>query len=186
MHTNHYNLLKKVQLVYIIAGEAIKFFNKDLPEEKRKNGLRICFVDQETREDVLNMCVGVFPIEKSKKYFSWSREIAKIVSGEDAPLTTFGYSIDVPQGGVRGFRYGVGVSGQKSSTSEVIAAAIIFIVEKTMECEFLLEPSKEECFFELKTEFDKPGRNENFNKFMDYLINEQGIFKQIEFMESMK
>lgn len=191
MTTNHYNLFKKVQLIYIIAGEAIKFFNKDLLEDQKRNGLRICFTERGNGEDILNICVGIFPVEKSEKYFDCARKKAKLVSGENAPLTTIGnekYTPPVPQGGVQGFLYGVGVAGQEEEHNEVIAGAIILIIEKILfeKTDDKLKPAMIDHSAGLKSLFDQPGRNENFNKFMNYLINEQRIFQQVEFLELME
>lgn len=143
MNREHVGLYSQVMLIHLIASESIKFFNNDIPEEKRRNGLRLCFTDRETGEDVLNLSVGEFPLDKSDKYFNYSRMKAKYVSGRFAsdseiPLTSFNghlnqpgnMLIDVPQGGVRGFYYGLGGSGQKGEHDEAIAAVIICMVER--------------------------------------------------------
>ncbi len=192
MDTNHSELFLKISLIDILASEAIAFFNQDqgLPIEKIRNGLRICFTDQQTGEDVLHMCVGSFPVEKSERYFDFSRKKAKYVSGgNEAPLATDGK--EIPKGGVRGFLYGVGVSGQLPPHDRAIAGAIIFIVEKNLDYwtyKSMLKPFVSEHILKLKEMFDAEELEgeDSFDRLMNHLVNTKKIFEEPGFSELVK
>ena len=176
MDITHEELYKKIPLISEIAEEAIKFFNRDLPEEKRRNGVRICFSAVDTGEDVLHLTFGTFPIEKSEKYFNFSRTKSKVVCNH-GPLTSDKYEFEkLPKGGVQGFHYAIGSSGQEPEDDEATSFAIIMIVEPLLPLIIGREFSEEHMRMMTNA---LTGTKTRIDDFMNYLTNETTILAKL-------
>jgi hypothetical protein len=176
MDITHEELYKKIPLISEIAQEAINFFNRDLPKEKKRGGIRICFSAVDTGEDVLHLTFGTFPIEKSEKYFNFSRAKSKVVCNH-GPLTSDKYEVEkLPKGGVQGFHYGIGSSGQEPEDDETTSFTIIMIIEPLLPLMVGREFSEEHMRMMTNA---LAGTQTRINDFLNYLSKETTIFSYL-------
>jgi|GEM_PF-3613577 len=179
MDKTHFELLTKIHVIHILTQGALVFFNQGLEKSQKANGVRLCFTDRVTGEDILNFCVGTFPLNRSEEYFQSSRAKAKQVSGPQGTLSSYGYKGDVRRGGLQGALYGVGVSGfNLNDQDEAVSAAIIFVVEKGISVldntnYQYMDVFRKEHYKKLESLIKKPGRNDNLINMMDYLLKDQ-------------
>lgn len=181
MDITHEDLYSQISLITDIANSAIEFFNRDLLPEKRRNGVRIHFSDLPSKEDVLHLSYGTFPSEKSNKYFDFSRNKSKFVC-MDGMLTSdikIDQSDPLPKGGVQGFHYGIGSSGQEPQDDEALSFAITIIIEKRLKL-IAGKEFRDEHLLILKRELCDAGPNKNrINALMDYLLYEAKIIAKM-------
>ena len=181
MDITHEDLYRQIPLITDIANSAIEFFNRDLPPEKKRNGVRIHFSDLPSKEDVLHLSYGTFPYEKSNKYFDFSRNKSKFVC-TDGMVTSDIKTDDsdpLPKGGVQGFHYGIGSSGQEPNDDEALSFAITAIVEKHLSL-IAGKEFRDEHLRMLKNKLCDNGPNKDrINALMDYLLYEAKVIAKM-------
>jgi hypothetical protein len=126
MKLYHSHVFEMAEKAADLALEVIDFFNKDLPEDKRRPGGYLAVIDVFTEEVVMIIMVGKLPDdpEKRKKYLDYSikkgTQLLNYIN--QGHHTSFESShAGFPQGAVYASEYIFSFSGQESEVDEAIS-----------------------------------------------------------------